>query len=168
MKNRKNNNLATVLFACLALALVMTACMNASTTDTAPAGTPGPAPSMAPSATVANRDPFDWNVHASEIEENLRRISEISEARVVVDGSTALVAVKFAPAYKGEMTPRIREMVAGEIMKADPEIKTVAVTADEADVTRAYDLSERLRAGEVIDNLRNDIEEIVRNITTRT
>ena len=146
----------------------MSACMRSSSTDTAPEMTPSASPAVTPSATVSNNNPFDWNVNAPQIENNLGRISEISEARVVVDSPTALVAVKFSPAYKGELTPRIREMVAAEIMKADPSIKTVAVTADEADVDKAYSLADRLRAGEALEGLKKDIEDIVRNITTRT
>ena len=168
MKNLKNKNLTAVLFLCLAVALIMTACMNASTTDKMPEATPTAMPSVTPSATVSNLNPFDWSVNAPEIEKNLGRISEISEARVVVDGSTALVAVKFAPAYKGELTPRIREMVAAEIMKADASVKTVAVTADEEDVGKTWSLSDRLRGGEALEGLKKDIEDIVRNITTRT
>ena len=160
MKNLKNRNLTSVLVLLFAVALIMSACMRSSSTDTAP--------EMTPSATVSNNNPFDWNVNAPQIENNLGRISEISEARVVVDSPTALVAVKFSPAYKGELTPRIREMVAAEIMKADPSIKTVAVTADEADVDKAYSLADRLRAGEALEGLKKDIEDIVRNITTRT
>jgi len=66
------------------------------------------------------------------------------------------------------MTARIREMIAGEVMQADPEIKTVAVTSEDDDVTTVYQLSDRIRAGETIDTLKTDIDEIVRNTTTLT
>lgn len=168
MNNLRNRTLSHILFACLAAALLLTACMSSSTGSDAPDATPSASPSAAPETTVSNKNPFDWSVNTPEIENNLGRISEISEARVVVDGQTALVAVKFSPAYQGEMTPRIRQMIAGEIMKADSSIKTVAVTADEADVGKTYDLSDRLRAGEKIEAIKKDIEDIVRNITTRT
>ena len=87
---------------------------------------------------------------------------------MITSGNTALVAVKFAPAYQGDMTARIREMIAGEVMQADPEIKTVAVTSEDDDVTTVYQLSDRIRAGETIDTLKTDIDEIVRNTTTLT
>ena len=85
---------------------------------------------------------------------------------MVVTGNTALVGVKFNQAYQGEMTERIREMVAAEIMAADPEITTVAVTADEDDVEDVYEISERTLAGREMDTLKEDINEIVRNATT--
>ena len=109
---------------------------------------------------------FDWTKSASQVEARIGQISEISEARVVVTGNTALVGVKFDRAYQGEMTERIREMVAAEVMAADPEITTVAVTADNNDVGSIYDISERTSLGKDLDTLKEDIEEIVRNATT--
>ena len=85
---------------------------------------------------------------------------------MVVTGTTALVGVKFNQAYQGQMTERIREMVAAEVMAADPQITTVAVTADEEDVSAVYDISERTLAGREMDTLKEDINEIVRNATT--
>ena len=109
---------------------------------------------------------FDWTKNASQVEARINQISEISDARVVVTGNTALVGVHFDRAYQGEMTERIREMVAAEVMAADPEITTVAVTADNDDVNSVFDLSERTALGRDMDTLKEDIEEIVRNATT--
>lgn len=109
---------------------------------------------------------FDWTKNAAGIEARINQISEISESRVVVNGNTALVAVKFAPEYRGEMTERIRQMVAAEIMAADPQIQTVAVTADDDDVEDIFDIAEDLLAGANADEIKDDINEIVRNATT--
>ena len=109
---------------------------------------------------------FDWANGAAEIEKAIGQLSEIAECRVVVTNSTALAGVKFDNVYKGEMTERIREMVAAEIMKADPSIQTVAVTSDEADVQKVYALSDAIRAGRTADELSADINAIVRNATT--
>ena len=79
---------------------------------------------------------------------------------------TALVGVKFTAAYKGEMTERIREMVAAEVKKADPAIQTVAVTSYEEDVAKVYAIADQVRAGRAMDELAADINEIVRNATT--
>ena len=110
--------------------------------------------------------PFDWANRVSEIEGAIARISEISQARVVVSGTTALVGVKYDNAYKGEMTERIREMVASEVLKADPSIQTVAVTANSEDVQKVNDLADQIRAGRSADELSADINAIVRNATT--
>ena len=111
-------------------------------------------------------NPFDWANGAADIEKAIARISEVADARVVVTNSTALVGVKFDNAYKGEITERIREMVAAEVLRADPNIQTVAVTASEDDVNKVYDLSEQIRAGRTADELSAEINAIVRNATT--
>ncbi len=111
-------------------------------------------------------NPFDWANGAADIEKAISRISEIADARVVVTNTTALVGVKFDNAYKGELTERIREMVAAEVLKADPAIQTVAVTSAAQDVQKVWDLSEKIRAGRTADELSAEINSIVRNATT--
>ena len=111
-------------------------------------------------------NPFDWANGASQIEQAIARISEIAESRVVVANSTALVGVKFDNVYKGQLTERIRQMVAAEVMKADPSIQTVAVTSDDQDVQKVYQLSDQIRAGRTASELSQEINAIVRNATT--
>ena len=111
-------------------------------------------------------NPFDWANGAADIEKAISRISEIADARVVVTNTTARVGVKFDNAYKGELTERIREMVAAEVLKADPAIQTVAVTSAAQDVQKVWDLSEKIRAGRTADELSAEINSIVRNATT--
>ena len=169
MKNVNRKKTSMVLSLCLAVALVMTACMNKTGLDEQPMSTPGASavPSMTPKATVEATGAFDWLAEGEKIEENLAKISEISQARVVVDGDTALVAVKFNPAYKGELTDRIREMVANEIRKADARIRTITVTADEDAVTKTYAISDRMRAGEGLESLKKDISDILNSIADK-
>ena len=81
-------------------------------------------------------------------------------------GTTALVGVKFTSAYQGEVTERIREMIAAEVMAADPNIQTVAVTASEEDVNQVYEISDQLRSGTPAESVAQRINEIVRNATT--
>ena len=111
-------------------------------------------------------NPFDWANGASRIEEAIARISEIAESRVVVANSTALVGVKFDSVYKGQLTERIRELVAAEVLRADPSIQTVAVTSEAGDVEKVYQLSDQIRAGRTADELASEINAIVRNATT--
>lgn len=170
MKNTMFKRLFLAFALTLVVGLSVTGCMNRADES---AADPTPSPSYMPQG-VANDSTktsqtaarFDWTSDAAQIEARIGQISEISEARVVVTGDTALVGVKFNQAYRGEMTERIREMVAAEVMAADPEITTVAVTADEDDVKDIYELSERTLAGREMDTLKDDINEIVRNATT--
>lgn len=166
MKKKLFFVLAMILIAGAALA----GCMNRGEEGIVE---PAPSPNYMPQGTTVENSAarqaearFDWSTGAAQIEARLRQISEISDARVVVTGNTALVGVRFDNAYRGEMTERIREMVAAEIMAADPQITTVAVTADGDDVEEIYELSDRTLAGREMDTLKDDINEIVRNATT--
>lgn len=159
----------------VALVAMLTGCMGGGnvgvqpepTADFMPKATDQPAGSAATGATAAETNvKFDWKQDAARIEGQINRISEIAESRVVVADDTALVGVKFDSAYKGEMTERIREMIAGEVMAADPGITTVAVTAYADDVEDIYELSEKMTVGRGPDELREDVSEIVRNATT--
>ena len=190
-----NRKIIPVILIVAAACLALAACMNNGGTTTRPAPTANYAPNAtdgsgaqngngaagltnngdatnngATGNTAATTDgalnPFDWANGAADIEKAIGRISEISDARVVVTNSTALVGVKFDNAYKGEITERIREMVAAEVLRADPSIQTVAVTASEDDVNKVYALSEQIRAGRNADELSAEINAIVRNATT--
>ena len=155
----------------LALGMSLTGCMRnvggddvAGATD-APTNMPNFMPQNTQTDASANA-PFDWTKNAAQIEGQIGRISEINECRVVTAGNTALVGVKFDKAYGGQLTERIREMVAAEILAADPSIQTVAVTADAEDVKTVYELSDRMLSNEKADTLKEDVGEIVRNATT--
>ena len=155
----------------LALGMALTGCMRNAGGDgivgatNAPTGTPDFMPQNTQTDASANA-PFDWTKNAAQIEGRIGRISEIDECRVVTAGNTALVGVKFDKAYGGRLTERIREMVAAEVLAADPSIQTVAVTADGEDVKNVYALSERMLSNEKADSLQEDVNEIVRNATT--
>ena len=173
----KKETFKRVFFAVLlvvAVSVAATGCMNRVEEGKVNASpSPAPSPNYMPQGVAGDTGAarqtttrFNWNNDAAQIENRIGQISEISEARVVVTGDTALVGVKFNPPYRGEMTERIREMVAAEVMAADPEITTVAVTADEDDVEDIYEISERSMLGREMDTLKEDIQEIVRNATT--
>lgn len=178
MKTQNLKKLFFVFALILVASVAVTGCMNRNVNENdvvAPSVTPdympqGSAASDATDGTAAQsgeaQGRYDWTKNAAQIEAQIAQISEISEARVVVTGDTALVGVKFNSAYQGEMTERIREMIAAEVMKADPAITTVAVTSEEEDVNGVYDISDRTLMGAEMDTLKEDINEIVRNATT--
>lgn len=164
-------NLKTLfLIFCLTAALSLSVAGCSKREDEAANPTPTPTANFMPedngTQSSAQTAAFDWTQNAADIEARIDQISEISESRVVVSGNTALVAVKFASEYRGEITERIREMVAAEIMAVDPNIETVAVTADEDDVNSVFDIAEALLSGTKAEELKNDITQIVRNATT--
>ena len=100
----------------VAVSAGLTACMNDGGT-TAPQQTTGfmPETTAAPNADMTATQPpvaFDWVTGSGTVEASVNRISEISDCRVVTAGTTALVGVKFTNAYQGDLTERIRQMVA--------------------------------------------------------
>lgn len=168
MKKTKLEKMLSIAAVALLTGLLLAGCMNRSDEtpmQLAPSASYMPQGITAqPSATA--QESFDWGKNAAQIENRIKQISEISDARAVVTGNTALVGVRFDAAYRGDVTERIREMVAAEVMAADPQITTVAVTADTEDVKEVYELSERSTLGRDMDDLKDDINEIVRNATT--
>ena len=191
-----NRKITLAVALTLVLAAALTGCMDdntrgaltapTATADFMPGNTDGgqgvnnPTATSQPAATADNGGntgntansstgaltPFDWANGAAQIEQAIDRISEIADSRVVVTNSTALVGVKFDNVYKGQLTERIRQLVAAEVMRADPGIQTVAVTSDDGDVQKVYQLSDQIRAGRTADELADEISAIVRNATT--
>ncbi len=151
------------------ITVLMSGCMNTGKNQVAT-----PAPTMMAAATsvvsampsTLSQTAYDWQMGAQNVENAIMQLSEVSDARVLVAGNTALVGVKFDEAYKGELTDRIREMIAGVVKQADPNIQTVAVTAEDKDVTEIYTMSDKVRGGEKLETLNENILTIVRNATT--
>ncbi len=159
------------IFACvLALSVALCGCMNAGLRDGSNTATPTPAAtdgaSVMPNSTSIVTAAFDWIKNAGSVEQKINLLSEIESSRVVVTGSTALVGVTFASQYQGEMTSRIRDLVASEVQQADPAIKTVAVTSEKEDVDKINDIADRMAKGTPESELEPEIDTIVRNVTT--
>ena len=160
-----------VLACILALCAALCGCMNAGLRDNSGAtASPTPAASdgasVMPNNTSAVAAAFDWIANAGSVEQKINLLSEIESSRVVVTGNTALVGVTFASQYQGEMTSRIRDLVASEVQQADPAIKTVAVTSEKEDVDKINDIADRLSKGTPEKDVEAEIDAIVRNVTT--
>jgi hypothetical protein len=181
MNGLKKGLLFTMMLVALSLALA--GCFRSTTevTPTTPpvplvTGVPGgtimpgtslvPGISQLPGTTVMPGQPFDWATNATTIENRINMFSEIQESNIVTSGNTALVGVVFAPQYKGQMTQRIRDMIAGEVMAADPSIQVVAVTAEPSDVATIKQLAQQQRSGANPEQMKTEVEKIVRNATT--
>ncbi len=166
-----------------ALSLALAGCFR-TTTEVTPTATPVPLVTGMPGATglmgatlmpgstplpgetMSLGQQFDWATQATTIENRINMFSEIQESSIVTSGNTALVGVVFTAQYKGEMTQRIRDMIAGEVMAADPSIQVVAVTAEAQDVAAIKQLAQQQRSGASADQLKTEVEKIVRNATT--
>jgi hypothetical protein len=164
----------------LVLGAALSGCFRTGT-EIAPTATPAPmvtgmpaegatfvpgANNAQPGSTMSPMQQFDWAANATTIESRINMFSEIQESSIVTNGTTALVGILFTPQYKGEMTQRIRDMIAGEVMAADPSIQVVAVTAEATDVETIKQLAQQQRSGASQDQLQPEVEKIARNATT--
>lgn len=158
----------------LVLMVTLAACMRSNNEPTTPEVTAAPGANTVTSPTATNaaqnptvQDTFDWKLRAAAVEKRINMFSELSDSRVVAMDQTALVGIKFANQYKGELTQRIRDMIAGEIMAADPAIQVVAVTVEPGDVATIFNLSEQMQSGGMKEeDLRAQMDAIIKNATT--
>ncbi len=159
--------------ACATFALaVLAGCMNAGSrmntnengATNAPQVTAGS--SVMPEATSAIQTAFDWVSGRAGVEDKINLLSEIDKSRIVTAGPTALVGVTFAREYKGEMTQRIHNLIAGIVQEADPNIQVVAVTSEKEDVDRINAIADQLGGGALSPDAESQIDTIVRNVTT--
>ena len=107
MKTRNFRKLFFAVALVLVVGVAVSGCMNRNVNEN-PNVVPSPSPNYMPQGGATNNVTnnaaqstagYDWTKNAAQIEAQLSQISEISEARVVVTGSTALVGVKFSNAY---------------------------------------------------------------------
>ncbi len=167
------------LFLCvLSLSMALAGCMNAggrqlgatdAPTDMLSTTQPRETESALtdrPGGTTAGTAPFDWVNRASQVQDKINQLSEIESSTVVVTDKTALVGVTFTGSYAGELTQRIHDLVAAQVQQADANIETVAVTADEADVKAILELAGQIQSGKPVAELEQQIDAIVRNVTT--
>ncbi len=131
------------------------------TTDMPEAGTSAEPTAPAASGTMSDEDAMTV---AKKVSDEVQRLSEIKKATTLVVGDTALIGVEFDAQYKGEMTTRIKDMVANRAKAADKRIQNVSVTADPDLLTRVQDLGKKLDGGSVISDITTEFTEIVNRI----
>lgn len=130
-------------------------------TDMPEAGTSAEPTAPAASGTMSDEDAMTV---AKKVSDEVQRLSEIKKATTLVVGDTALIGVEFDAQYKGEMTTRIKDMVANRAKAADKRIQNVSVTADPDLLTRVQDLGKKLDGGSVISDITTEFTEIVNRI----
>ena len=180
MMNRKLMKNGLALGLALSLCLALGGCFNSATQPAeipdetlVPIVTTEPLSTIAPlqspdgqpwDETVAA--PFDWAQNGTSVENRVKLFSEVADCRIVTSEQTALVGVKFTASYKGELTQRIRDMIAGEIMGSDPAITVVAVTQDPADYARIETLAQRKAEGTSDAEIKPEVDQIAKNAGT--
>ena len=175
-----NKKIGLVAVMVLTMSIVLAGCFNSATQPTeipdetlVPTVTTEPTTTLVPETTTVPEGtpvpivaPFDWIAQGNTVTSRINMFSEIAESTIVTSEQTALVGVQFTGTYKGEMTQRIKDMIAGEIMGSDTAITVVAVTADPADYAKIQALASRKQAGATDAEIKPEVDQIVKNVGT--
>ena len=113
-----------------------------------------------PAATVEATDmtPAQAGKLAEKIAQAVQQISEVEEAKVVVNNGRALVAVKFDAQYSAGLDDRMKQQIIQTVQKVDDTLKDVEVTDDDTLYGQIKGLGERVANVTGLDELADDFE----------
>ncbi len=125
---------------------------------------PQPESSAGPAAN-GERTLEDTKKASQAMEEAVEKLSEVDEAYVVTIGDTAIVGMKYASQYQGQLDDRLKKMVLTRIQTVDKTITKAAVTDNAALTTGIQALAETLKSASSLDDVNDKAEEILRQLT---
>ena len=99
-----------------------------------------------------------------QIEDELERLSEVSDAQVVLAGNSAAVALEFDTQYKGGIDDRLIGIVKERIAGVISGVTNIAVTADEAIMDQLETLGDRLESASDMTDIQNELNAIISKI----
>lgn len=102
-----------------------------------------------------------------QIEDELERLSEVTDAQVVVAGNTAAVALQFDKQYQGGVDERLEKMVQERIKGVVSGITNVAVTQDTNVFDQLDKLGERMETASDMATIQSDLDAIVSKLKTK-
>ena len=131
--------------------------MNDANGTTAPSAGTMPAAQGVTSVSAARKA-------SEEIEDELERLSEVTDAQVVLAGKKAAVALRFDSQYQAGIDDRMREIVKDRIDGIVSGIEKVAVT-DSADIFDELNtLGDRLEGAADMTEIQNQLNAIINRI----
>lgn len=83
------------------------------------------------------------------VKKEVEKLSELSNADVVVAGNIALVGIQYDTQYQGGLTDRIRQMVEQRVEMADKSVTVTHVTDDKTMVQEIQKLWEQVQKNEI-------------------
>lgn len=102
-----------------------------------------------------------------QIEDELERLSEVTDAQVVVAGNTAAVALQFDKQYQGGIDERLEKMVQERIKGVVSGITNVAVTQDTNVFDQLDKLGERMETASDMAAIQSDLDALVSRIKSK-
>lgn len=131
-----------------------------------PTGTPET--TAQPMETAGNMTPAEAGRMAERISDAVERISEISDAEVVVSGTRVLVAVEFEDQYNAGLDDRMKQTIIEAVKKVDENVTDVEITDDDTLYGQVKGLGERLAKATGLDELADDFGDLWDRIVGRT
>ena len=102
-----------------------------------------------------------------KIAQAVQQISEVEEAKVVVNNGRALVAVKFDAQYSAGLDDRMKQQIIQTVQKVDDTLKDVEVTDDDTLYGQIKGLGERVANVTGLDELADDFGDLWDRIVGR-
>lgn len=103
-----------------------------------------------------------------EIEDELERLSEVTDAEVVLAGNVAAVALQFDTQYQGGVDDRLKSIVQERVDGVISGFEAVAVTDDSDLFDQLRSLGDRLDGEADMSDIQNELNAIVSKITAAT
>ena len=158
---------------CMAAASMVMAGCSAKTMSVSPTASPMATAEAtvepSPAATVEATDmtPAQAGKLAEKIAQAVQQISEVEEAKVVVNNGRALVAVKFDAQYSAGLDDRMKQQIIQTVQKVDDTLKDVEVTDDDTLYGQIKGLGERVANVTGLDELADDFGDLWDRIVGR-
>lgn len=84
---------------------------------------------------------------AKQCDTQIMKLSEVNQSVTVLSGNRVLSGITFTPQYKGNLTERIKGMVAERVKTVAPSVQVATVTADADTVAKITALKEKQQNG---------------------
>ena len=104
---------------------------------------------------------------AERISEAVERISEISDAEVIVYDDRVLIGVEFEDQYNAGLDERMKQMITEKVQEVDKTLTRVEITNDETLYGQIKSFGERLGKATGFDELADDFGDLWNRITGR-
>lgn len=101
---------------------------------------------------------------AKRIEAEVDKLSEVKKSVALVSGTTALIAVEYDDAYRGDMTDRIRSMVEEKAKGVDSGLTQIAITDDAGMLEEVREMRRQVDGGSLIEDIRTEFDKLLQRI----
>lgn len=101
---------------------------------------------------------------SEQAEEDIEKLSEVSDAQVVIAGHRAAVALEFDSQYQGGVDERLRKMVQQRIDGLVKGVTEVSVTDDTTLYGRIEALGDKLDGAAALSEIENELKDIITGI----